>query len=200
MVREKKIVFIGFNKTGTTSLHHAFLAAGYRSIHWDYGKLAKRIFSNFSRGSDLFCGYEEYQVFSDGFFLDNKTYLNVGRLFEEMLRIPNVYCIYQYRDPNAFARSRCNHRKYNVKPSFSKRYKKLFGFENLHDSYILEEETFRKRIIDYQGSSTPGARLYMLNMDATDKLKNLNKHLTCLRLTNLTSLENVNKTNTLIAR
>jgi hypothetical protein len=34
MTRRPKIIFIGLNKTGTTSLHHLVMKSGYKAFHW----------------------------------------------------------------------------------------------------------------------------------------------------------------------
>lgn len=45
-----RIFGIGFHKTGTTSLHHAFTALGFDSWHWKSNKEAWRIFSEMNAG------------------------------------------------------------------------------------------------------------------------------------------------------
>jgi hypothetical protein len=41
-----KIFQIGFNKCGTSTIHHYLRANGVRSVHWDDGRLAQRMFAN----------------------------------------------------------------------------------------------------------------------------------------------------------
>ena len=38
-----KIFIIGFNRTGTRTLHNYFNKNNILSLHWEYGRLAKRI-------------------------------------------------------------------------------------------------------------------------------------------------------------
>ena len=45
-----KIFQIGFNKCGTKTLHHYFSRNGIRSVHWDEGRLAQRMFANLASG------------------------------------------------------------------------------------------------------------------------------------------------------
>jgi hypothetical protein len=65
-----KIFQIGFNKCGTKTLHHYFSRNGVRSVHWDYGRLAQRLFANLASGSKLLAGYEQFDVFTDMEYLN----------------------------------------------------------------------------------------------------------------------------------
>ena len=55
----RTIVFIvGFNKTGTTSFHRLFLDNGYASIHFDRGRLARKMIQNSLEDRKLPNGYD----------------------------------------------------------------------------------------------------------------------------------------------
>ncbi|MGD0191537.1 MAG: sulfotransferase [Rhizomicrobium sp.] len=60
-----RVILIGFNKCGTRTIHWYFKSNGYRSVHWDKGRLANRIFRNLVDSVPLLTGYEDYSVFSD---------------------------------------------------------------------------------------------------------------------------------------
>ncbi len=60
-----KIFQIGFNKSGTASIYYYFKNEGFKSIHWEKGKLSKTIKNNFDSGLPILKGYEDYQVFTD---------------------------------------------------------------------------------------------------------------------------------------
>ena len=53
-----KIFQIGFNRCGTKTIHDYLCANGLQGVHWDKGRLAKRIFTNRQLGRDLISGYE----------------------------------------------------------------------------------------------------------------------------------------------
>jgi hypothetical protein len=50
------IFIIGFNKSGTTSIHELFSKNGCASIHWDEGRLAKKSLLNALEGRRFFMG------------------------------------------------------------------------------------------------------------------------------------------------
>ena len=62
----RRIFLIGHNKCGTRSFNKLLNKNGYSSIHYDKGRLAKRIQANFifSRplldGVDQYCGYTDW--------------------------------------------------------------------------------------------------------------------------------------------
>lgn len=73
-----KIFQIGFNKCGTVSLNNlfTFCTPMLRNIHWDHGKLAKKIYENKKAGKNLLDGeYENYHFYSDmeSCFINSKT-------------------------------------------------------------------------------------------------------------------------------
>ena len=101
-----KIFVIGFNRCGTTSLHRFFVAAGRRSIHWDYGRLAQAMERN-AAGRRVIAGYDDYDVYSDLYYAcvhgvheANQHY----RLLAE--QEPDALFILNVRDVERWLRSR----------------------------------------------------------------------------------------------
>lgn len=88
-----KIFCIGFNKTGTTSLHQFFLSAGLRSTHNHYWPIA----SHMPSGKEYF---NNYQCFSDG---EKSSFVNLQRWF------PNAQFILNTREERAWVLSRVKH-------------------------------------------------------------------------------------------
>jgi predicted transposase YbfD/YdcC len=114
-MKQKKIFQIGFNKSGTTSIHQFFLDNNILSIHWDAGKLSKTIHNNFLSGNPLLKGYEDYQAFTDmehnkdggGFFYSAEKY------FKELDQsYPGSLFILNFRDIESWIKSRINHGRY----------------------------------------------------------------------------------------
>jgi Sulfotransferase domain len=103
-----KIFQIGFNKCGTTTIHHYLRANGVRSVHWDKGKLARRMFANLANGHRLLDGYTEYDAFTDMEYLDGfGTYLEGYKLFPYLAaQYPDAVFILNTRDREAWIRSR----------------------------------------------------------------------------------------------
>lgn len=106
------IFFIGFNKSGTTSIHKLFSENGIPSIHWKGGRLAKKCLINIVNGKPVLSGYDRtYRVFSDMMFRTDKFWFEGNSLFRELNRdYPNSYFVYNKRDINDWLNSRVHHR------------------------------------------------------------------------------------------
>lgn len=107
-----KIFQIGFNKCGTVSLHQYFLQNGLESIHWDKGRLAKTIKSNFDRGLPLLKGYERFDCFTDMESQTNNIFIYLTHFKELDRAYPGSKFILNIRDKNKWLQSRINHRDY----------------------------------------------------------------------------------------
>ena len=68
-----KIFIIGFNKTGTRSLHKFFEDNEISSIYWNKGKLAQNMTANYNLNKKLLSNYEHIRVFSDMEYIDPIT-------------------------------------------------------------------------------------------------------------------------------
>lgn len=91
-----KIFQIGFNKCGTRTIHRYLARNGVRSLHWDAGRLAKRMYANLAEGRELLAGYEEFDAFTDMEYLDEfgTTYLEGYKLYPHLAaQYPNAVFI-----------------------------------------------------------------------------------------------------------
>ena len=105
-----KIFQIGFNRCGTKTIHDYFCANGLKGVHWDKGRLAKRIFENKDAGRALLSGYDEFQVFTDMEWLEPRRYLEAYKLYPELAtEYPDAVFILNTRDREAWIRSRFAH-------------------------------------------------------------------------------------------
>jgi len=134
----KKIFIIGFNKSGTKTLHNFFNQNGFHSIHWDYGKLATKMLQNCIENKKIFNGYDnKYQVFSDMIFLNENIHFEGNFFFKKMDRdYPGSYFIYNHRPIDNWIDSRLNHGQNSKKNSFIKRSFKVYGQD---ENYIIEK-------------------------------------------------------------
>ena len=104
-----KIFQIGFNKCGTRTLSHYFRQNGIKSIHYERGRLAKRIWSNHKHGKKLLSGYERYQFFGDMECLRGMIFIFLT-LFEKLdEQYPGSKFILNTRDVDKWLRSRSLH-------------------------------------------------------------------------------------------
>ncbi|MCJ8331460.1 MAG: methyltransferase domain-containing protein [Lentisphaeria bacterium] len=104
----KRIFQIGFNRCGTTSLHRFFEINNIKSIHWDDGKLARKIYENYSQSHSLIKGYEEYQSFTDMVYKDEHSVKEVHvDLFRALYNeFPDAIYIFNDRNPTDWIESR----------------------------------------------------------------------------------------------
>jgi hypothetical protein len=108
---KKLIIVIGFNKTGTTSIHRLFQSSGFRSAHWDEGKLTRKMLENAINSKPIFQGYDdEFNVFSDLVFRNDSFWFEGNTLFKQIDQYyENAFFIYNTRDMDAWLDSRCKH-------------------------------------------------------------------------------------------
>lgn len=108
--RRPRIIVIGPNKCGTTSLHKFFEMNGLKSIHYDGGRLAKRIISNISSNAMPLAGYDEYECFSDICYLSDEIYISSICLRDALVRCyPNEIYILNTRRFEGWLESRNSH-------------------------------------------------------------------------------------------
>jgi len=145
-----KVFQIGFNKCGTRTIHRYFQSNGIKSIHWDKGRLAKRMFVNLANGDELLTGYEAFDVFSDMEYLDdNGTFLEAYKLFPYLaVQYPNAVFILNTRDREDWIRSRLRHSN----GSYAVRQRAHYNAEsneNLTDIWRAEWERHHRRAVQY---------------------------------------------------
>jgi hypothetical protein len=126
-----KIFQIGFNKCGTSTIHHYLRSNGVQSIHWDKGRLAKRIFTNLANGDDLLAGYEAFDSFTDMEHLDaHGTLLEAYKLFPYFAaQYPDAVFILNTRDREDWIRSRLRHSE----GGYAKRHHAFHGTTSDHE-------------------------------------------------------------------
>lgn len=104
-----KIFIIGFNRTGTRTLHNYFDKNGIMSLHWEYGRLAKRIKYNFENNIPLLTGYDKYIVYSDMEDHYNYNYAHITYFKELDKQYSNSKFILNIRNVDNWIKSRNNH-------------------------------------------------------------------------------------------
>jgi Sulfotransferase domain len=144
-----KIFQIGFNRCGTRTIHNYFRANGVRSVHWDQGRLARRIFANLANGDELLAGYSYFDVFTDMEWIDGLHYCEAYKLFPYFAaEYPNSVFILNTRDREAWIRSRLLHRR----GEYAARYKRYLGVasdEKLADMWRAEWDRHHRRVTEF---------------------------------------------------
>lgn len=146
-----KIFQIGFNRCGTKTLHKYFRANGLRSVHWNKGMLATRIFSNLEEGLDLLAGYESFDVFTDMEWLTPTRYLEAYKLYPQLAaQYPDAVFILNTRDREAWIRSRFAHGK--PSGSYAARHKALLQIASdteLAEHWRMEWDLHHARVTEF---------------------------------------------------
>lgn len=140
-----KIFQIGFNKCGTVSLHKFFKSNGLKSIHWDEGRLAKRILKNFQQNLPLLNGYENYDCFTDMESQSDNIFIYLTHFKELDKQYPDSKFILNVRNREQWIESRINHRDY------LKVYKQITGLDEqgVIDLWISDWDNHLKSVKDY---------------------------------------------------
>ena len=147
-----KIFQIGFNKCGTRTIHRYLARNGVRSLHWDAGRLAKRMYANLAEGRELLAGYEEFDAFTDMEYLDEfgTTYLEGYKLYPHLAaQYPNAVFILNTRNREDWIRSRLVHGK---KISYAKRAMAYYGaasIDELTERWRAEWKDHHRRVTEF---------------------------------------------------
>ncbi len=146
-----KVFQIGFNKCGTSTIHHYLRANGVRSVHWDKGRLAQRIFANFANGDDPLAGYEDFDVFTDMEYLDSSgIYLEAYKLFPYLAaQYPDAVFILNTRDREAWIRSRMGHGSNRPYAKRQMTYYNISSTEQLADLWRADWERYHRRVTEF---------------------------------------------------
>jgi hypothetical protein len=164
------IFVIGFNKTGTTSIHKLFENNGFSSIHWDGGRLAKNMLQNGINYRPIFHGYDQqYTVYSDMIYRTDKFWFEGNSLFKEMhTDYPNALFLYNTRDCNSWLQSRLNHKGQVIGQSFLDIHKRILKTEDtdlILQHWKKTRIRFEKDIREYFKNSKN-----FLEIDITDSM------------------------------
>ena len=102
------IFIIGFNKTATKSLHAFFAGNGFPSVHWDKGKLARRMVEDCLDDRPILDGYDaRFRVFSDMQAQSSRIRIEANQFFRILDRdYPGAYFIFNNRNLDDWIRSR----------------------------------------------------------------------------------------------
>ncbi len=125
----RRIFLIGHNKCGTRSFNKLLNKNGYSSIHYDKGRLAKRIQANFIFSRPLLDGVDQYCGYTD-MVLCGEFY--AYRLFPLLdLQYPGSCFVYNTRDVSRWVDSRLNHRSGKYARTYLKRMQRAFEDSSL---------------------------------------------------------------------
>ncbi|MCA0964730.1 sulfotransferase [Salipiger bermudensis] len=175
---EKKIFFIGLNKTGTTSLHHLLSASGVSSVHWKIPArpvfLGKTIYRNFSAGLPLLHGIDQFVGYSEFTFTSNEIHLDGTRLFKSLYEeYPTSYFILNTRDKDRWIASRANHFS-DTYGMYIDRFKKCVNLseEAVKDLWAKQYDEHLVNVRDFF-SGSPNFLEFNIETDPAENIANL---------------------------
>lgn len=148
-----RVFQIGFNKSGTTSIHKFMRQAGVRSVHFDDGHLARRVADRIRRGEQPLLDYPLATGFTD------MEYISPGRIEEPYRRFdilhhwyPNALFILNTRDEDAWIASREQHIcKTEPRGPLTDRYMSYYGCtrDQLVDLWRADRKAHHARVRAY---------------------------------------------------
>lgn len=174
---QKKLFIIGFNKTGTRSLHQLFEKSGYKAIHWDNGDLAYKIQQNIDNMCNPIKGYEEFDVFSDMEGTYGRPVMEAYRYFRAFYQAyPDALFLLNYRDVDDWLRSKSLHgfrgHGYDI---YLQYYKDNFTYSNDEDvinHWRLSYYQHLADVIDFFKDKSNSLVLFNLDRDSALDLAN----------------------------
>lgn len=129
----QKIFVVGFNKTGTNSIHRLIEDHGIPGIHWDRGKLAVTMLSNAVHGRPLVDGYNpRIRLFSDLYYRNETFCLEANALFRQMnMSYPDSLFLYNTRPMGSWIKSRLKHKSPTTGKALIDTYRNFLGTEDI---------------------------------------------------------------------
>jgi hypothetical protein len=172
-----KIFVIGFNKTGTRTLCNYFKHNNIPSIHWDKGRLARRMKKNYERGKPLMHGYDKYRVFTDMEDYPRQNYAHITFFKEMEQQYPDARFILNIRDVKKWITSRNNHDHYTRDICKILKVTK----EELNEKWRKEYRDHKDNVISYFSDKPNKLVVFDIEKDSIDKI---NSFFTDLSLNN----------------
>jgi hypothetical protein len=157
-----RVFQIGFNKCGTRTVHRFLELNGFAAVHWDRGRLARRMYRNVANGDSLIKGYEQFDAFSDMEHVTPGFAFEAYKLFPLLAaEFPGALFLLNTRDREDWVRSRFNHRD----GAYARHWKAVAGVAGdaeLADFWRAEWERHHERVRMFFGARP---RLRLLTFD-----------------------------------
>jgi len=172
----KKIFFIGFNKTATTALHHLVGASGYVSVHCLYRVedtsrfIARQMHDNVKEGNPILKDIDKAHAYSDMLYVKQRRYIEGNKYYRKLHEeYPDSYFVLQTRNIDDWLKSRLYHKD----GAFVKRCMK---FQNCTQDELLMQWSFekksREKAMKFYFRDNPNFLVFDIDKDPIDKLIN----------------------------
>jgi len=148
----KKVFFIGYNRTATTSFHEMFIKCGYKSIHCiarDEGHIGRIIEDNVLSNSPILKTIDNADAYSDMCFMKLGRCIEGQQYYRELYNeYPDSYFILQTRKLEDWIRSRSKHKR----GDFMRRCMKFYQIRDareMRDHWRKERTGFEAEVMQF---------------------------------------------------
>ena len=160
----RKIFQIGFQRCGTTAITRFFQRNGVAAIHYDGGRLGRRMARNLADGLPLISGYERYTVFTNMEYSERDHWFEGFRYWRALMTTyEDSRFILNIRDRERWCRSlfALGHANPDVMlPYFRARYGTA-KFETLAEIWRCDWDSHHRDVI----AGIPPERLLVFNIE-----------------------------------
>ena len=163
-----KLFIIGFNKTGTTSLHAFFEKNNISSIHYDKGRIARNIKNNYNTNRPLLKDYPNYLVFSDMEDYRKLNYAHMDYFKELYYQYPDSKFILNTRNIDNWIKSRNRHENGFYVKELCHLLK--LNKENLNDKWKHDYYSHNENVKDFFENKPGQLLVYDIEEDHIDKV------------------------------
>lgn len=166
----RKVFFIGYNRTATTSFHHLFQSAGYKSWHCIRpmgGHIGKYLMNNMQEDRYILEGLEDADVLSDLCYAKMGVFFEGTHAFKLLHHAhPDAYFVLNTRSMDSWIKSRTKHKR----GDFIQRCMKLYKVrtkEEVQQIWREERDKWETKIRNYF-SLVPDANFIEFNIETDD--------------------------------
>lgn len=164
-----KILQIGFNRCGTSSLREYFDGQGIRTLHWDQGKIARRGKERMDRREDPLLDYERRIFISDMEWIEAEgPIIEFYKCFNYLHHwYPDAYFILNTRDREDWIKSR------DRLPGYTAAYRRADGLEAdeaVFAHWRADWDSHHQAVRHYFGQSGGNLLVFNIDTDTTDTL------------------------------
>ena len=166
----KRVFFIGYNRTATTSIHHLFQQGGYKSWHClkqGGGHIGRQLMMNMKDDRPILEGLEEAQVLSDLCFAKRGYFFEGTHAFKLLHHAcPDSYFVLNTRSMDSWIKSRTKHKRGDFMTRAMKHYE-VKTKEEVQQIWRDERNKWETKIRDYF-SLVPNANFLEFNIETDD--------------------------------
>ena len=163
-----RIFIIGFNRTGTRSLDNFFKNNGLPTIHWDQGRIARKIKRNHINKVPLLRDYLDIRVFSDMEDYKRLNYAHMDYFKQLYEQYPESKFILNIRNIDNWIKSRNNH----LKGYYVIELCRIMGIskEELNSKWLKDYHNHYRNVTEFFSDKKDKLLIYDIGKDPINKI------------------------------